>query len=195
MYRIAICDDEKEYREIIKKLVRESDIIIDEIDFYEFTTGEELLNADIKFDLLFLDIYMPGINGNMAAVKFREHNPDCILIFCTNYQQPLPENFKVYPFRYILKDIYDKDLKDEMPDILWAMIKKNRQLYTSITNDGEVIRILNDEILYLTIEGRKTKLVCYNEKETYNIVSREKLKDLYMRLHRETFEYILEQRL
>ena len=172
MYRIAICDDEKEYREIIKKLVRESDIIIDEIDFYEFTTGEELLNADIKFDLLFLDIYMPGINGNMAAVKFREHNPDCILIFCTNYQQPLPENFKVYPFRYILKDIY-----------------------TSITNDGEVIRILNDEILYLTIEGRKTKLVCYNEKETYNIVSREKLKDLYMRLHRETFEYILEQRL
>ena len=133
---------------------------------------------------------MPGMDGNQVAVKFRKCSLNCILVFCTNYQMPLPENFKVSPFRYIMKDIYDKELKKELPEILYAMMEKNKQMYISVTNDGEVIRILNEEILYLTIDGRKTKIVCFNNKETYCVCCREKLKALYMELHKERFGYV-----
>ena len=190
MYKIAVCDDDKEFRYKVIKMINDLEMINDEMIFFEFDTGEQLLQTNEKYDVLFLEVQMPGMDGNEVSVRFRKKDENCILVFCTNYQMPLPENFKVHPFRYIMKDIRYKELLQELPDILCEMMNKAKRLYISVTKDGEVTRVSTKDIVYLTIYGRKTKIVCHNRKGTYNIFCREKLKELYLILNREEFEYV-----
>ena len=49
--KIAICDDEKEIRESLRKILEEYKEPFEQIDLY--TSGEELLECDRNYDLLF----------------------------------------------------------------------------------------------------------------------------------------------
>ena len=115
MYRIAICDDDREFHNKVIEKVLALNMVTDKINFVQFNLGEELLKSDMEFDLLFLDIKMSGINGNEALIIFRQRNDKCVFIFCTSYQQPLTDNFKVLPFRYIMKDLHYRDLSNGLP--------------------------------------------------------------------------------
>ena len=55
--RIAICDDEKNIRELIGNKVAKQ---YPEADIIFFQSGEELLLSDKHIDILFLDIQMSG---------------------------------------------------------------------------------------------------------------------------------------
>ena len=46
-----------------------------------FATGEELLAAGKKFDLIFLDIQLRGFNGIETARIYRKQREDTVLIF------------------------------------------------------------------------------------------------------------------
>lgn len=87
MYKIAICDDDKNYREKIEKVIETEGILPkSEIRFYEYESGKELLeNADILHDLVFMDMRMPGLDGNKSVLKLREYNRAAILVFCSGY--------------------------------------------------------------------------------------------------------------
>ncbi|PWJ49397.1 LytR/AlgR family response regulator transcription factor [Faecalicatena contorta] len=189
MYKIAICDDENEFRETVMKKIQDLNMVAGSICFSQFETGEELVKSDMDFDLLFLDIQMPGLDGNKTSKIFREHNKKCILVFCTNYQTPKAENFKVYPYRYIMKDIKNKGLFEELPDILEEMMERGRKHYIVVTQDGVITRVLLENVLYFTVDGRQTKIV-YNKSGVFQyIYCREKLKELYPKLCQGGFEY------
>ena len=66
--RIAICDDEKNIRELIGNKVAKQ---YPEADIVFFQSGEELLLSDKHVDILFLDIQMSGKNGMETARKLR----------------------------------------------------------------------------------------------------------------------------
>lgn len=94
MYKIAICDDDKNYREKIEKVIETEGILPkSEIRFYEYESGKELLeNADILHDLVFMDMRMPGLDGNKSVLKLREYNRAAILVFCSGYFEPTPDS-------------------------------------------------------------------------------------------------------
>ena len=76
--RVAICDDEKYFREEIKRLVeqylKEKKIIFC-IDL--FTSGLEFCSDDNnlqQYDIIFLDIGMKEMNGMETAYAIREKN-------------------------------------------------------------------------------------------------------------------------
>ena len=65
-------------------------------------------------ELIFVDIRMPGLNGNETVLRLRECNQDAVLVFCSNYFEPTPDSINIgQPFRYIMKDLYDKSLKQK----------------------------------------------------------------------------------
>lgn len=90
MYKIAICDDDKRYRKTIREIVEhENSLHENEIRFYEYESGNELLkHTDILHELVFIDIRMPGLDGNQTALKLRNYNKDAVLIFCSSYFEP-----------------------------------------------------------------------------------------------------------
>lgn len=121
MYKIAICDDDKRYRKTIREIVEhENSLHENEIRFYEYESGNELLkHTDILHELVFIDIRMPGLDGNQTALKLRNYNKDAVLIFCSSYFEPTVDSINFgQPFRYIMKDLHDTSLRREIAAIM-----------------------------------------------------------------------------
>lgn len=76
MFKIAICDDERHFRELIHRILEEymgQTEMVYQID--EFQSGEELLCQGIelvKYQVVFLDVNMTGLNGIETARKIRK---------------------------------------------------------------------------------------------------------------------------
>lgn len=190
MFKVAICDDDKNYRRIVKETVRRYSSNIGEIVFDEYSSGEELL-ADIyqMHNLLFLDIQMAEMDGNEAAKEFRTANKSAVLVFCTNYQEPTTESFKVQPYRYIMKDFSDRMLTEEMPDILNEMMARSEILYLTIIEDGKVSRIPVDQILYVSMAKRGAVIHKYSNAPDKETSCRETVGELYGQLSEMGFAY------
>ena len=94
---VAIVDDEKVIREQIKKLAVKYEPDCN-VKYYE--TGEELLAEGKKFDVLFLDIQMEGMNGIDTARALREKQEDMVVIFITGVKEYVFEAFDVSAFHY-----------------------------------------------------------------------------------------------
>lgn len=113
--KIAICDDEIYWgNEISKKInsIKHEGI---ELEIDCFTNQDDLLKKinEVKYNLVYLDIEMPGINGIKAAQMIKRVNPICIIIFVTAYDCYIQEAFRVEAFQYLKKPIDDKLFKEE----------------------------------------------------------------------------------
>lgn len=72
MIKVAICDDDKQICSKLIAIVKEYFADIGRpVWVAEFTSGLKLLKANIRFDVIFLDIDMPGLNGIETAKKLR----------------------------------------------------------------------------------------------------------------------------
>lgn len=190
MYKVAICDDDKKYHETIKSIMQSYEKISYDIAFYEYLSGSELLNNIWQqYDLVFLDIQMPGLDGNETAKLLREQCKNTVLVFCTSYQRPTPESFKVQPFRYIMKDFGDKMLKEEIPDIIREMIVRAEYKMLNITTDGRLMRIPINSILYVSVAKRGAVVHTFPRDDKSDVACKETIKEIYAVLGKEGFEY------
>lgn len=145
MYKIAICDDDKRYRKTIREIVEhENSLPENEIRFYEYESGNELLkHTDILHELVFIDIRMPGLDGNQTALKLRNYNKDAVLIFYSSYFEPTVDSINFgQPFRYIMKDLHDTSLRREIEAIMTEVKRRFLNDYAvTVTSAGKIIRI------------------------------------------------------
>ena len=107
--RIAICDDEKNIRELIRNKVTRQ---YPEAEIVFFSSGEELLLSDCQIDILFLDIQMSGRNGMEIAKELRLKDKNVIIIFVTAVEEYVFHAFDVGAFHYIVKPIDDTKFTD-----------------------------------------------------------------------------------
>lgn len=148
---IAVVDDEKVIREHICSLIERRK---PESHIESYATGEELLASGKRFDIVFLDIQMEGMNGIEAARGLRERQEDAVLIFITGIKEYVFEALDLYAFHYLLKPV-DEDKFMEVLDraFMEAGKKKEREwLFIKARN----LTIDQADILY--IESRAKKL-------------------------------------
>ena len=106
--RIAVCDDDKRIREILKKDI--TDIIPDaEITLYP--DGNSMFRGGMDTDTLFPDIEMPGMNGLELAQKIREKEKNTVIIFISGEEKYVWKAFDTEPLQYLRKPISKEDLK------------------------------------------------------------------------------------
>lgn len=111
---IAICDDEKFYRDKIKNYLKGYIELYPEISITEFDCGEDLLksyNNGERFDFLFLDIQMKAIDGVQTAQEIREMDKHVIIFFITSYINFVSATFRVGAFQFLVKPINENDFK------------------------------------------------------------------------------------
>lgn len=118
--RVAICDDEAVYREETKKGILAYN---SEIEIVEYKDGKELVQSQERFDLIFLDIEMPEMNGMEAAEIVREQKNDVPLVFLTSHDELVYDAFKVRAFRFLRKPVNC----EEVQDVLQAVEKEIKQ--------------------------------------------------------------------
>lgn len=154
--RIAVCDDEKEYTQLVYKYVN---FYFNEkhIDFecFKFYSGEELLSAKQDFDIVFLDIEMNKLNGIQTAKEINRRNKKTLVFIVTAYQQYLDEAMDLDVFRYI-----DKPVKAER---LYKGLDKaidyiNNNDISFRTRDNEIITMKKSDIVYVEVLRKKVYL-------------------------------------
>lgn len=110
--RIAICDDNsldlKTMREMLARVAPEHAVDA-------FSDGMELLDAmagGAGYDLLFLDILMPGITGMALAREVGRIAPDTPVVFLTDSEAYAVEAFSVQALHYVLKPMTEQELRE-----------------------------------------------------------------------------------
>ena len=145
--------------------------------------------AEIKPDLVFLDIQMPDLNGLELARLIPE---DTRIIFTSAFRQYAFESYEVEALDYILKPIrYQKFLEAVSKAEKWMANRPEKSRRSAfIKTDREYRNIEFDQILY--VAGMKDYVLIYLASEPEPIVTHITLKaieeklpsDMFMRVHR-----------
>ncbi len=184
--QIAICDDNEifrqELREYLEEYKDEKNICM---ELCEYSNGNDLLQADIKHDIIFLDYRMEGENGLDIAKQIRMRDKKCGLVFVTAFPQFVFDSFEVQPFRFIVKPA-DKEKVFEAVESYVRQMKNNRPV--SMIEDGKHITVMADDIVYIEAKGKKCRIVTknsvYNISNTLSSLSSELPESNFYRIHR-----------
>lgn len=105
---IAVCDDQPEERAKIISLIQEYTEKEQRIvNIHEFESGESFLSSDISaYHLIFLDIFMNGINGMETARRLFSQNSRVQIVFCSTSAEFAAESYDVEALHYLVKPIH-----------------------------------------------------------------------------------------
>lgn len=108
MMRIAVCEDHAGDRTLLCETIRryfDRMGYAGEISAYD--TGEAFLEnfSSGAFDMLMLDIYLPGMSGVELARKIRQADTNCLLFFVTVSLDHAMEGFEVQASGYVVKPV------------------------------------------------------------------------------------------
>lgn len=189
MIRIAICDDEEstllENETSIKKYLQEIHQIA-EVTAYQ--SGEFLLyeiQEGLFFDLIFIDIEMPGKSGMDITKIIKGISPETLVVFITSHTEFAIESYELSVFRYIPKDRIKDKLYTALKDaVSYINIQKDKS-YLLVT-PTRYERISYDSIFYVKKENKNT-IFATSRGETY---IRKTLNQVYEELDEKQFVYI-----
>lgn len=184
MLKVAIVENEKEQTEITKSFLerygKEKGV---KMEIQSFPNGFDFLeNAKAGFDVVFMDIDMPGMNGMEASEKFRKSQKKASLIFVTNLPQYAIDGYKVDALDFILKPMTYEDFSLAMGKVM-ARHQEDKGSF-AIESHGVVRKLLTEEVLF--IEVVKHDIVIHlTSKE--NITFRGSIKALENKLNPDYF--------
>lgn len=148
--RIAIVDDSRpdanRLEEFLSRYQAEGGV---DCTSRHFPSAKEFLESDIDlFDLVIMDIDMPGLNGVDAARKLREAGSDVVLMFVTNMPQYALCGYEVEAVDYVLKPVSYPDFALKLQKA-GRYVHRNRDQQLAIYTTGGLISLRSSEILYV----------------------------------------------
>ncbi len=184
--RIAICDDQAVCLEQTLSAIRKC-VSIAEARIDLFKGGLSFLTEfkSHPYDLVFLDIEMPEIDGITLAKKLRGLSTDVPIIFLTSHIEYALEGYEVNALRYLTKPVAPNKLRDVLSVVMERM-RKERILWIR-TDMGEQ-KLLIKDILFM--EAQNQNILIHTTKESfcvrYNLSNyeRELAEDGFFRIHR-----------
>ncbi len=156
MIKIAIIDDNiddiKSLKNCLLDFINEKKDLSLKFDVIEFTDPKAFLSSEIKnYNLIFLDIEMPSINGLDLAKKIREKNDSVALVFITNMAQYALNGYEVNAIDFMVKPLNYFDFSLKFKKII-KYIERNYDYSLTIKNgENDLIRFNTNEIIYVEI--------------------------------------------
>lgn len=186
MIRVAIVEDDEScaalLREYLKRYASDNAV---QVSSEWFPSGLSII-SDYKpdFDIILLDIQMPGINGMEVAHIIRETDCESIIIFVTNMAQYAIQGYEVDALDYILKPIKYASFALKFRRACSRIPKDGAQSIKISCKDG--MRLVPIKEIYY-IDVRSHILQIHTEQGTYTMTGslkamEELLKDAHFSL-------------
>ncbi len=150
--RIAVVDDELQWRSMAKFIIGEY-CKDDEVEIDEYDNGVKYLKTQTKYDLTFMDIEMPGLDGFETISRAKRYNRDGLFVILTTHKELSTKGYKVDAFRYI-----DKARLQDIDEAIYSaeiLLKRNEKITVKVIEDGFREVVLKD-IIYIETEKHYT---------------------------------------
>lgn len=150
MLRIAVVEDDAPTREKLCTLIRDhavskgKDLAVTPLE-----DGSSLLGGALSgYDIIFLDIMLPGLTGMEVAERIRAGDPDVVLVFVTNAAQYAIKGYAVGALDFVLKPVNPYEFLVKLERALERAAQRRQRPITLQTADG--VQVLSSrDILYV----------------------------------------------
>ena len=169
---IAICDDTQTDRARLRQAINACAVM--PVTLHEYDNGEILIqnHKEQPYDLIFLDMIMPAMNGMDIAMTLRTFDKSVPIVFTTISEEFAIRGYKVAALDYLVKPVATQEVK--------ACLEKAAEKNTdgqaiTIRYRGVDTQLLLANILYLEGELKYTHIYLVTGDE---LIVRMKLSDL-----------------
>lgn len=184
--RIAICDDEELYRVQLKSVL-DKILVNADYEIETFADGNRLEEAysEAPYDLVFLDIEMPEVDGITLARRLRARSEKVFIVFLTGHVEYALEGYEVNALRYLTKPVDTDKLKEV---IRYVQDKQGSGRQIIVKEDGEQLLIDIADVMYMESMNQNVRIVTTKGEHVirYNIGDFEQqlAGDGFFRIHR-----------
>ncbi len=168
MKRIAIIDDDVKIRQQLQEyLSRFGESYKEQFQIKTFSFPELFL-TDYKpeYDIIFMDIDMPGMDGLKASRRFRELDEKTVLIFVTNLAQYAIKGYEVAATDFVVKpvkyDVFEKKLQRA-----FRFIPVNDKATLMLKTENGLVSVEVDDIQFIEVQGHN--VFYHTAKDVYRI--------------------------
>jgi len=152
--KIALCDDNPiELKKISNSIdaFLLSENLSDSSEIKTFLSADEVLRyteQNGQFDLLFLDIVMPGMNGIELAKELRSKDRKSMIVFLTTSSEYAVSSYQVDAFYYLLKPYSPSDINSLLKKV-FNKLESEKSTSIVVKESGKLTKIEIHNIQFL----------------------------------------------
>ncbi len=153
MFNAAVVEDCKEEREQLVEFIGRCS---ENFSVSVFPSAVDFL-TDYKpiYDLVFMDIDMPWLDGMSAAHKLRELDEGVCLVFVTNLARFAVQGYEVSAFDFIVKPFSYEDFRLKMVRIERNLSASRNSGSILVRSGSNMVRISLEELMYVEVMDHK----------------------------------------
>ena len=143
--QIAVCEDDLNDSALLARHIEKSGIAA---ELCNFENGEEFLASFCarKYDLIFMDIYMKGMDGVETVRKIRGLDRSVVIAFMTGSADHALESYRLGAVKYLEKPVTENGVTETLA---YALMKRDSEPFVTLTAaGGGQENIPLDSILY-----------------------------------------------
>lgn len=166
--RVAIVDDTPrdgaELEEFVGRFCREMEL---PVEIVVFPGAEPFLSClPASWDLVLLDIDMPGLNGVECARLLRRSQPDVVLMFITNMPQYALCGYEVEAVDYVLKPVSYPNFSLKMHKAM-RYIRRNADCKLALNTQQQLVQVSVRDVVY--VESMLHYLIYHTQRGDYKV--------------------------
>lgn len=148
--KIAIIEDVAEEACVTQKFI-ERYCLSHNIDsvINVFSTAYAYLDSSLSFDVAFLDIEMPHMDGVSLAEEIRRHNNRIIIVFVTRMARYAVSGYRVGVIDYVLKPISEFDFSLTMDKVMTTFERIGSETSWTIKTRESITTLIASDIYYV----------------------------------------------
>jgi len=179
--RIAICNMDTYFSKNLKRIIyRYADYHRMEMVVDCFNSGENILVSKDKYNLVFLDYELAGMNGLEIAEELRKITNKTSIVFISDRTEFVFDAFKVNTFRFLPKTDDEGEIFPLLDDF-FAHFGNNYPLW--IKSGEDIVCLNTGDIYYLEADNKR----CYIHLKEERLICNRTMAKVYNVLPKNTF--------
>lgn len=155
--RVAIIEDDADQRKRLRGYFSDFSAEYGEsFDVSEYGSGEAFLAETSPFDIILMDIELPGKDGMETVRELRKRDRNVIVIFATNMAQFAVKGYEVEAFDFIVKPMTYYNFTIKIKRALERFkTKRDKDIWINVSGGAGRRRISTAQLKYVEVMGHR----------------------------------------